>query len=126
MINFSIQLKTGTPVYEQIIYAVKKAIVSGQLKPGDAFPSIRELSKSLQINPNTAQKALAHLVNEKLLVVQPGVGSVVNERNGATSRQKKEILDHEIERVVVEAKRLLINKKEVLDAVSRHWEITHE
>ncbi|MCD4779954.1 MAG: GntR family transcriptional regulator [Candidatus Omnitrophica bacterium] len=126
MINFSIKLQSGISVYGQIVYAVKKAIVSKQLKPGDSFPSVRELSKALKINPNTAQKAVAHLVREKLLVIKPGVGSIVNELNEATDLQRKEILDIEIEKIVVEAKRLLINKKEVLDAIRCHWDIKSE
>jgi GntR family transcriptional regulator len=126
MINFSIKLQPGIPVYEQVVYAAKKAIVSGQLKPGDAFPSVRELSKTLKINPNTAQKALAHLVREKLLVIQPGIGSIVNELNEATDLQRKDILEIEVEKIVVEAKRLLINRKDVLDAIRRHWDIKPE
>lgn len=123
MINFSIKFQSGVPVYEQIIYAVKKAMVSNQLRPGDSFPSVRELSKDLKINPNTAQKAVAHLVREKLLIMKPGIGSIVNELNEATDLQRKEILDTEIEKIVVEAKRLLINKREVIDAIQCHWDV---
>ncbi|HBG62584.1 MAG: hypothetical protein A2Y03_00200 [Omnitrophica WOR_2 bacterium GWF2_38_59] len=126
MINFSIKFQSGVPIYEQIIYAVKKAIVSEQLRPGDTFPSVRELSKDLRINPNTAQKVIAHLVREKLLIIKPGIGSVVSELKEATDLQRKEILDTEIEKLVVEAKRLLINKKEVIDAVKSHWNLDNE
>lgn len=123
MINFSLKFQSGVPIYEQIIYAVKKAIVSEQLRPGDTFPSVRELSKELRINPNTAQKVLSHLVREKLLVIKPGIGSVVNELKEATALQRKDILDKETEKLVVESKRLLIKKKEVIDAVKHHWEL---
>lgn len=121
MLNFSVTFKSGSPVYEQVIYAVKKAIVSGQLKAGDAFPSVRELSKDLRINPNTAQKILTNLVQAKLLGVRPGIGSVVSERREATEEQRQNILDAEAERLVVEAKRLLIKRKELLVAITRHW-----
>lgn len=126
MINFSIKFQSGVPIYEQIIYAVKKAVVSEQLRPGDTFPSVRELSKDLRINPNTAQKVIAHLVREKLLIIKPGIGSVVSELKEATDLQRKDILDTEIEKLVVEAKRLLINKKEVIDAVKSHWNLENE
>jgi DNA-binding transcriptional MocR family regulator len=52
-------------------------MVSGQLRPGDPFPSVRALSKELKINPNTAHKIVAHLVNEGLLETRPGIGTVV-------------------------------------------------
>ncbi len=121
MINFSIQFKPGVPVYEQVIYAVKKAVVSGQLKTGDRFPSVRELSKELRINPNTAQKVVTHLVREKILEVEPGIGSQIARLPKATARQKKEILDTEVEKLVVEARRLRIGKSDLKDAIDRHW-----
>ena len=64
MLPFEIQLKHGTPVYEQVLYASKKAIVSGQLQPGDSFPSVRAISKELKVNPNTVQKAVTILKQE--------------------------------------------------------------
>lgn len=121
MLNFSVTFKSGIPIYEQVIYAVKKAIVAGQLKAGDSFPSVRELSKDLRINPNTAQKIVTNLVQGKLLEVRPGIGSIVSERREATEEQRENILDTEAERLVVEAKRLSIKKKELLDAITRHW-----
>lgn len=122
MINFSIQFKSGIPVYEQVIYAVKKAVVSGQLKPGDRFPSVRELSKELRINPNTAQKVVTHLVRERILEVEPGIGSLVSKLSKATTMQKREILNTEVEKLVVEAQRLLITKNDLKKAIDRHWQ----
>lgn len=121
MLNFSVTFKSGIPIYEQVIYAVKKAVVSGQLKAGDSFPSVRELSKDLRINPNTAQKIVTNLVQGKLLEVRPGIGSIVSERCEATEEQRQNILDTEAEKLVVEARRLSIKKKELVDAITRHW-----
>jgi GntR family transcriptional regulator len=121
MINFTIKFQYGTPIYEQIVYAVKKAIVTGQLKPGDQFPSVREMSKELRINPNTAQKVVAHLVREKLLEIKSGIGSVISEPSTATKSQRDKILNDEVEKLVVESKRLSITKKDLVDAVNRNW-----
>ena len=123
MINFTIKFQYGTPIYEQVVYAVKKAIVSGQLKPGDRFPSVREIAKELRINPNTAQKVVAHLAREEMLEMKPGIGSIVSELSTATKAQRDRILNDEVEQLVVESKRLSITKKEVVDAINRNWEI---
>ena len=123
MINFTITFQYGTPIYEQIVYAVKKAIVTEQLKPGDRFPSVREMAKELRINPNTAQKVIAHLAREKLLEIKPGIGSVVSELSTATKAQRDKILNDEVEKLVVESKRLSITKKEVVDAINRNWKL---
>src|SRR5258708_19922664 len=78
VIPFRVQFRAGLSLFEQIVYASKKAMVSGQLRPGDTFPSVRSLSKELKINPNTAAKVVAHLVNEGLLEMRPGIGTVVS------------------------------------------------
>jgi GntR family transcriptional regulator len=123
MINFTIKFQYGTPIYEQVVYAVKKAIVSGQLKPGDRFPSVREIAKELRINPNTAQKVVAHLAREEMLEMKPGIGSIVSELSTATKVQRDRILNDEVEKLVVESKRLSITKKEVVDAINRNWKL---
>ena len=64
MLPFTVEFRPGEPVYEQVMYAVKKAIVLGQLGPGDRFPSVRALSQELRINPNTAHKIVAALTSD--------------------------------------------------------------
>ena len=123
MINFTIKFQYGTPIYAQVVYAVKKAIVTEQLKQGDRFPSVREMSRELRINPNTAQKVVAHLVREKLLEIKPGIGSVVSEISTATKAQRNKILNEEVEKLIVESKRLSLTKKEVMDAIERNWKL---
>jgi len=123
MINFTIKFQYGSPIYGQVVYAVKKAIVSGQLKPGDRFPSVREIAKELRINPNTAQKVVAHLAREGMLEMKPGIGSIVSELSTATKAQRDRILNDEVEKLVVESKRLSITKKEVMDAINRNWKL---
>ncbi len=123
MINFTITFQYGTPIYEQIVYAVKKAIVTEQLKPGDRFPSVREMAKELRINPNTAQKVIAHLARERLIEIKPGIGSVVSRLSAATNAQRDKILNNEVEKLIVESKRLTITKKEVVDAINLNWKL---
>src|ERR1700747_1099809 len=56
MIPFRVQFRPGLPLYEQVVYAATKAMLSGRMRPGDTFPSVRALSRELKINPNTAHK----------------------------------------------------------------------
>ena len=121
MLPFRVDFKTGLPVYEQVVYAAKKAIVSGQLLPGDAFPSVRTLSQELKMNPNTAHKVVMTLVSERLLEVKPGIGTLVTKTPSATRGQRSTLLNDEAERLVVEAKNLSLDLKDVLEAVKKHW-----
>lgn len=121
MLPFTIELKPGLPVAEQILFAVKKAVVTGQLRPGDRFPSVRVLSQDLRINPNTAHKVVAALVGEGVLLTTPAVGSVVAVREPGGRKERTELLGVEVEWLVVEAKKLGLELADVQGAVATHW-----
>ena len=122
MIPFRVQFRPGISLFEQVVYASKKAMVSGQMRPGDPYPSVRALSKELKINPNTAHKIVAHLVAEGLLETRPGIGTVVAPLPDSTRKERTQLLGHEIEELVVEAKRLGIEREEMLTSIDTHWQ----
>ena len=96
--------------------------MSGQLRPGDPFPSVRALSTALKINPNTAHKVIAHLVAQGVLEVRSGVGTVVAKRLGSSAAERSNLLKKELEQLVVEAKKLGLSLAEVTEAVAKHWQ----
>lgn len=77
MLPFSLQLQDGTPVSDQILQAVRKAMLTGQMKSGDEFPSVRTLSQELRISPTTAHKVVLQLKAAGWLASRPGIGMVV-------------------------------------------------
>lgn len=121
MLPFTIELKPGLPVTEQVVFATKKAVVVGQLKVGTMFPSVRVLSQELKINPNTAHKIVATLVSEGVLVTTPGVGSIVAEPLAGNKHERAELLGADLERLVVEAKKLGLSLEDVQTGLSKHW-----
>ena len=121
MLPFSIELKLGLPITEQVIFAVKKAVVAGRMKPGTSFPSVRALSQELRINPNTAHKIIATLVDEGVLVTTPAVGSVVAEPAATDHQARAALLDHDLEHLVVEAKKLGLDLDEIQSELAAHW-----
>jgi GntR family transcriptional regulator len=114
--------QAGISLYEQVVYAATKAIVSGQMRTGESFPSVRALSKALKINPNTAHKVIARLLADGLLEVHPGVGTVVAVP-ASTAADRGKLLRREVEQLVVEAKRLGLDLTDVTDAVASHWNL---
>ena len=122
VIPFRVVFQPGASLYEQVVYAAKKALISGQLRPGDAFPSVRTLSTALRINPNTAHKVITQLLNEGLLEVMPGTGTVVAQPFTASPAERSRLLDREVEQLAVEAKRLGLGLDEVTAALAGHWE----
>jgi GntR family transcriptional regulator len=121
VIPFHVSFEPGVPLYEQVIYAAWKAVISGQLRPQDPFPSVRALSKALKINPNTAHKVIAQLISEGLIEVHPGLGTVVAQRAASTAAERGNLLKNELEQVVVAALRLGLDLGKVTDALAQHW-----
>ena len=123
MIPFRVTFRPGTSLYEQVVYAAKKALLAGQLRPGDPFPSVRTLSAALRINPNTAHKVITQLLNEGLLEVMPGTGTVVAQPPESTAAERSRLLENEVEQLAVEAKRLNLSLAEVTAALATHWRL---
>jgi GntR family transcriptional regulator len=123
VIPFRLVFRSGMSLYEQVVYAARKAIVAGQLRPGDPFPSVRTLSKELKINPNTAHKVILYLTNEGLLEIKPGIGAVVSELPRSTATERKDLLGRELEQLVVEAKKLGMQLDDVMGALEDHWNV---
>ncbi len=121
MIPFRVSFEPGISLYEQVVYAAKKAVVSGQMRAGDPFPSVRELSKTLKINPNTAHKVVTHLVAEGVLEVHSGIGTVVAKRAYSSAADRSDLLNKELEQLIVEAKKLGLSFDDVTSAVAQHW-----
>jgi GntR family transcriptional regulator len=121
VIPFRVHFRPGVSLYEQVVYAAKKAVISGQLRPGDPFPSVRALSKELKINPNTAHKVVMHLVAAGLIETRPGIGTVVAVLPQSSPKERTQLLGNEIEQLVVEAKKLGIGLDDMIDSISTHW-----
>jgi GntR family transcriptional regulator len=121
VLPFAVAFQPGTSLSKQVAYAAKKAIVSGQMKPGDPFPSVRTLSNTLKINVNTAHKIVTQLTTEGLLEVQPGIGMVVAARSPSSPAERGRLLKKELEQLVVEAKKVGLELDDVTAAIAYHW-----
>ena len=121
VIPFRVPFEPGQSIFEQVVYAAKKAMIAGQLRPGDAFPSVRALSKELKIHPNTAHKIVAQLISENLLHTHPGIGTMVATPPDSTSMERAHLLDREVEGLVLGAKRLGISRQDLVQAVGTQW-----
>jgi GntR family transcriptional regulator len=121
VIPFRVDFRPGVSLYEQIVYAAKKAMIARQMRQGDLFPSVRTLSKELKINPNTAHKVVTHLVAAGLLETRPGIGTVVAALPEARNTERTQLLGREVEQLVVEAKKLGIGLEDLFSSISAHW-----
>ena len=84
--NIILSNTDSTPIYEQITRQLRAKIVSGELAPGAALPSMRLLAKELRISVITTKRAYEELEREGLIVTQTGRGSFVAEVSGERLR----------------------------------------
>ncbi|HUF75137.1 MAG TPA: GntR family transcriptional regulator [Longimicrobiales bacterium] len=71
--------RSPTPLYEQIAARVRVAVASGELKPGDALPSVRALARELRVNPATVVQAYRDLAVDGFVEIRHGQGTFVQE-----------------------------------------------
>jgi len=71
------EFDNNIPIYIQLVEQLKIYIISGNLKPGERLPSVRELALEIKVNPNTMQKALVELEELKLVYTERTNGKYV-------------------------------------------------
>ena len=117
MLPFPIRLLDGLPASDQIVLAVQRAVLAGQLQDGDEFPSVRALSQELRLSPTTAHKAIGQLRDAGLLASRPGVGMVVRTAAAPDADGRLALLTPEIEALVRKAAALHVKPKALADAI---------
>lgn len=114
----SVDIRSRTPIYEQIIQSIKELVVKGIMEPGEKLPSVRELAKDMTLNPNTVQKAYQELERQGLIVTFRGKGTFVNlEIEMGQEKERVKRLKDEMKKLMIEAKTLGMEKEEVVKIV---------
>lgn len=126
-----IDIRSGLPIYTQIVNQVQSQVVSGILKPGDQLPTVRALAEELRVNFNTVARAYRILDEERIISTQQGRGTYITEipPPKVNDRLRKESLEALAQRYISEAMRLEFSKTEIRQMVSdelKTWNETQE
>jgi len=111
---FSIATGSPEPIYRQLVEQVRRLSASGQLRPGDEMPSVREIAQALALNPMTVSKAYSLLEMEGVLARRRGLGMVVAESASTQPADRADLLRPTLERAAVEARQLELDPETVL------------
>ncbi|MCP5516234.1 MAG: GntR family transcriptional regulator [Verrucomicrobiales bacterium] len=116
---FTIRVQDGVPVSDQIVQAVRRAIFTGELADGEAFPSVRALSQALRISPTTAHKVVSQLRGAGLLASRPGIGMVVTAANLPSRDERLVRLQPTCRQLLSEASELNLTARDAAEALRR-------
>lgn len=105
------------PIYEQIADSVAAEVVSGRLPAGGRIPSARELAVSLQVNPNTAARALQSLADSGIARMERGTGYFVADDGPerALSARRRKFFDEELPRLFLLMEELGVDPQTIAD-----------
>ena len=87
----SIDPRDATPIYAQLERALRAAIATGRLRPGDQLPTVRQLAVDLRVNANTVARVYAELERNGTIETRRGVGSFIT----ATPLQARPPREHD-------------------------------
>lgn len=117
-------LNEDTPIFLQIADMIKDDLVEGLLSEGEQIPSTTELSNFYNINRATAQKGIALLMDEGIVAKKRGIGVFIAEdaRDKLVNTRMQDFSNTYIQNMVKEAKRLNINKEELIRRVAQDYD----
>ena len=114
---------SGQPIYSQIASQIKAQILSGELQPGEALPSIRVLAKDLKISVITTKRAYDELESAGFLDTVAGKGCFVAEKNLELIRERQMAeLEEHLSAAVTIAKRNGVSYEQTRDTLRLFWE----
>ncbi|RGD75604.1 GntR family transcriptional regulator [Anaerofustis stercorihominis] len=118
-------LKSGSdkPIYEQITSQIKSMIIKGELREGDALPSMRKLAKELHISVITSQRVYEDLQRDGFIESSVGKGTFVSAQNKDFIREENlRKVENMLEEVVQISKENNIAKEELIKTLSLFYE----
>ena len=117
--EFRIDPTNRLPIYRQLGNQIREGVARGRLRPGEQLPSVRDLSRTLVVNPNTVARVYTELEREGVLHTRQGLGVFVAEPKAElTKRVRKQRLDELLDRFLTEAVYLGFTAEEVVAAVA--------
>jgi GntR family transcriptional regulator len=122
-VELHVNTSSREPIYKQLAVQVREAVARGRLQPGEKLPSVRELSRSLVVNPNTIARAYTELERDGVLHARQGMGVFVAKPScDLTKSAKRKKLQELLDGLLTEAVYLGFPKQEILEIVAERAE----
>lgn len=116
------KFQDGIPIYTQISGELKNRVISGQIRPGDKLPSVREIAEEFSVNPNTVQRVFMELEKDGFTYSERGVGTFLKEDGNMVAQLQQQEASKIRTRFISEAKKLGLSLEEILKDLAANWE----
>jgi GntR family transcriptional regulator len=103
---FTVDPRSGVPIYLQLIEQVKRGVALGTLAPGEQLPTVKALALELTVNPNTVARAYRDLERDGVIETSPGRGSFVKPNGTVTTELRTDVAGPAFDNAVRTAKGL--------------------
>ena len=123
-LEFSLDFRSGVPIYVQLVEQVQQLVISGKLKPGDQLPTVRQLASELRVNFNTIARAYRMLDEAGMISTQQGRGTYILDQSGdgLKDRLKSETIDAQTTRFLTELLRQGYSLNEIKKFINQQIE----
>ena len=114
-LTLNLDIRSGLPIYTQIVNQIQSQLVNGIIKPGDQLPTVRALAQDLRVNFNTVARAYRMLDEARIISTQQGRGTYITEipPPEVSERLRRESLEALTQRFINESFRLGFSEREV-------------
>ncbi|NLW52133.1 MAG: GntR family transcriptional regulator [Tissierellia bacterium] len=119
------QFNENTPIYLQIVRAIKEKIALGELASGDKFPSVRDIASEFRVNPNTVSRSTQILEQEGIIYSKRGIGSFIVEDDKMIGDMRNQMAKDHCQSFIKNMDRLGFSRQEALEILTEVYDGKH-
>lgn len=117
-----IRFSNDKPIFLQLVDIIKSDIISGKFQTNEKLPSVREFALMYSVNPNTIQKALQILEDEKLITTDRTNGKYVSKNSKQIENNKLKTINIEIDAFFEKMKNFGLEVNEIKELINNKGE----
>jgi GntR family transcriptional regulator len=117
-VTFQVSPNSGEPIFRQLMDQVKRFVACGQLASGDTLPSVRQMARTLSVNPMTVSKAYSHLELEGVVERKAGVGMLVKAACADDEMARLALLRPALDELLLQAGQLELSLEALIAALN--------
>ncbi len=111
----------NVPLFLQVKEDIVNMVLSGAVQEDEKLPSVREMAREYELNPNTVNSAVSELLNENIIYKKRGIGMFVRQgvREELRLQRTERFVKEEIEHLVEQAGMLGLSEQELISLISQ-------